>query len=710
MSSVLGLSPANGFYSGQIMSDGSFGYCDTDPQDVRRGTTDYSDPVAHSGSFTSLGNNTWSGNGLKNAGYILSKYGNTTDQKQSVAVHRAVLQSADPGQYDPGSPGGSAQALADQYLADAAANAAAVDTGYSANVVAAPDGRTATVSVSGPAGYPATATINGPAVWMNTNSSGTQFTTGQALPQITATGSGKFTISIHADGLPDTILWNSTSPTSQDLFKAGSTHSSDAVTGDAQLAFDFQPVATSTAGQFVEGGQALTDVLHVNTSTGAANDWVVQNGSSVPATFDVTWYYSPVKLPATADVPASAEPFTTGKATATGPDDITATADKPAGQAGYYYPVAAFIKANQPQELRQYFIGDWKAGFNDPGEQSIVKYQPQVTTKASVIENGKINDVITVTGNEPVKELTVTTDLFLTSEAPVTGGTDAAPADAKLIGTVTTTVIGNGNFNSPALDVPWETIITEKWDKGLAANLYFSEKIQETESTKPWDGKELLPGETVPVEKPSVITKASKNGPVPVVAHDTGVLTGTVPSGTGITVTTLVNQFKFDDSTDGSAQPVCLNPAWTSATQTITAAGDIVYPEHTIENFGTYGYVEELNITIDKGPGKEPFTAQLHKGACGEKTETVIAFPKDIVPAQEKPQLTAISHDSPVAPVANTGDVTAHQGPNLPLLYTGAGVLVFALLVIGGVYWQKRRADKLAAADNSAAGTDGLNS
>ena len=189
---------------------------------------------------------------------------------------------------------------------------------------------------------------------------------------------------------------------------------------------------------------------------------------------------------------------------------------------------------------------------------------------------------------------------------------------------------GNGEFKTAAVEVPWEKIVAEKWAKGLKANLYFSEKIDGTESTKAWDGKELLPNETVPVEKPSIVTKASENGTVPLVAHDIGIVSGTIPSGTGIKVTTKVNQYKFDDSTDGSAQAVCANPSWSSPDQDVTGAGEITYPSHTIAHKGTYGYVEELKLTIDKGEGKEPFTAQLHKGNCGEKNETVIAFPEAV--------------------------------------------------------------------------------
>lgn len=820
-------SPPNGYYTGQMMNDGTIGYCDTDPQAPVAGTADYSTPHAVAGSFTSLGGNTWSGTGLRDAAYILAKYGQTTDLTQSVAVHRAQTQLENAGGFDPGSPGGASQALADTYIADAAANAAAVEAGYSANLVIPGQGPTGTVTITGPAGYGGTATINGPAVWANTNSSGTQFTTGQPLPQIVVTGNGAIKVTGTVDGLPDTTLWVSESPTSQDLFKAGHTHSAAFDTGDVQAAVAFQPVATSTAPVYLEAGQKLTDVLHVTTSTGNANDWVVANGANVPALFDDTWYYSPTKLDPSAGVPVAAVKYTTGTATANGPGDITVTGAKLTDKPGFYYPVASFAKANQPAEQQGHFTGDWSAGFNDPGEQSIVKYAPQVstkaseidadgmihdiitvtgnepgkelnvvtdltltsaapikggvdeaptdaktigtvttkitgngeftspgvkvpwelveakqdkepakpanlyfsekiaatpttkawdgkellpdetvsvgvpkvTTKASVIENGKVHDVIEVTGNVPGKELTVSSDLFLTSAAPVKGGADKAPADAKLIGAVKTKVTGNGTFNTPSIDVPWEQIMNEKWAKGADANLYWSEKIAPSSTTKAWDGKELLPNETVPVEKPAVTTQASENGTVPVNVTDKATVTGTIPTGDGVSTSLWWKLYKFGDDTTDSVQAVCQTDFWASkAAVDVTKAGDYTSEETTLTDKGTYGYIETLVTKYTDREGNIK-TVVLHQGKCGEKEETVVAFPQDTPPSPEKPQLQV--PDQP-APVAYTGEVTAQQGINTPLLFGGAAVLVAMLAIGGGVYVQRRKAAAMNAAADSA--------
>ncbi|WP_284754290.1 hypothetical protein [Arthrobacter sp. efr-133-R2A-120] len=597
---------------------------------------------------------------------------------------------------DPQLPGVRAHAAA--ILADARANSGPYSTQPKLSMDANGRGGTVTstelISAAGNKlnGFSARAILNGPAVWAGTNSQAVNARTGDRLG-FTATGNGTVSVTLTIDAPGSSATTYSVSGF-QNLLVAGGAQPVAGTSADAKVIFDFQPVATSTAGRFVEGGQALVDVLHVNTSTGNANDWAFVNGGRVPGRFDIDWYYSPVKLAPAAQVPATAVKVASGTGTATGPGDVKVTADKNADKAGYYYPVARFSKAAQPAELQQYFRADWTADFNDPNEETIQKYQPEVVTKASAIENGKVHDIITVTGNEPGKTLSAITDLILTSASPIAGGSDTAPADAEVIGTVTTKVTGNGEFRTAAVEVPWEKIVAEKWAKGLKANLYFSEKIDGTESTKAWDGKELLPNETVPVEKPSIVTKASENGTVPLLAHDIGIISGTIPSGTGIKVTTKVNQYKFDDSTDGSAQAVCANPSWSSPDQDVTGAGEITYPSHTIAHKGTYGYVEELKLTIDKGEGKKPFTAQLHKGNCGDKNETVIAFPEAVTVSPAKPALMV---NTGFAPTTGTAQET---GPNMPLLITGVTAFALALLGGAGLLYRKRFDNRGVETDN----------
>lgn len=465
--------------------------------------------------------------------------------------------------------------------------------------------------------------------------------------------------------------------------------------GDVQVQVSFQPQATSTAVVEVKAGETLTDTLHVSAAPGSS--WL----AGVPAVFDVTWYYSPTKVEQKnlTTVPAGATAFAKGQGTAKGPGDVVVTADKKADKAGWYYPVASFSKAAQPADLQKAFIGDWKAPFNADGEETLQKFSPQVVTQASVIKDGKVSDSLTVSGNYAGQTIQVVSNLYLTTQctAPATG-TDKAPADAKLIGTVTTEVKGNGTVVTPSLDVPWAAII-EAWkttDKGC---LYWQENVAPTETTNAWTGKHQLPKETVPVTKPTIVTKASENGTVPVKAHDTGVVSGTVPSGKGVEVTTKVDQYKFDNSTDGSAQAVCLNPSFSSEWQKVTTAGEITYPEHEIKHEGTYGYVETLKVTVTDKDGKKTETI-LHTGKCGEKDETVIGFApnkpvtpeKPVLPNAPKPVVPASVVTQPEVP---TGHAQAEQTSNVagPAAGIGAGVLA---LVTGGLVMARRRktADK----------------
>lgn len=590
------------------------------------------------------------------------------------------------------------RAAADQMIAEARANAGPYTVLPHLNLDAS--GRRGTVtntfvrSASGSAinGWAATATLNGPAVWDGTNSKAVNLHAGDVLPQFISTGNGQVSVTINVTGAPGATVLKHKVPGEQGMVVTSGKTTVSGQSGDVRMTFDFQPKATSTAVTYVEAGDKLADVLHVNTSTGSANDWAFVDGKNVPAIFDVDWYYSPTKLAPSAEVPASAKLHTSGKATANGVGDITVTGDKTAEKAGYYYPVAKFSKTNQPEGLRQYFTADWKAGFNDPNEQTIVKYTPEVRTKTAEIADGKIHDVITVTGNNPEVKLDVVSKLIMTNADTAPAGTDKAPADAEIIATVTTPVTGNGEVKTEDVKVPWGKII-EAWDKGDNPKLYWQENIVATESTKPWTGKHLLPAETVKTEKPSIITKASENGTVPLDMNDTGIVSGTIPSGEGVKVETKVEQFKFDNSTDGSAQAVCANPFYESPWQDVTTT-TVTYPTHKTEFVGTYGYVETLKVGVTEN-GKTTETV-LHKGKCGQKEETVIAFPKDVPPTPEKPELPTpekpVVPAKPVVPVVPAGNIVAvdNSTPNTAMLI-GGGALALAGLTLASVMVVRRR-------------------
>jgi hypothetical protein len=588
---------------------------------------------------------------------------------------------------DPQLAGVRAQAAA--ILADAQANSGPYRTQPLLNL--APDGRTGTVtateliSAAGNklTGFTAHAVLAGPAVWTGTTSQTVNLNAGDQLG-FTATGNGRVSVTLTIDA-PGVAATTYSVPGFQNLMVAAGAQPVSGQSGDVQMVFDFQPVATSTAPTYVEAGQDLSDVLHVATSDGL--DWPGTANGPIPATFKVSWYYSPVLLPAGKTVPAGATLYTTGTGTATGAGDLTVTGAKKTAAPGYYYPVASFTKADQPAGLQKYFTGDWAAGFNDPNEQSLQKWAPAVSTKISFGTNGQICDEITVTGNNPVQALTVASTLYLTNQGTIAAGTDTVPADAKVLGTMSTTVTGNETKSNCVTLSPSQLV--DLWANGYdKANTYFQETIAATGTTTPWKGKHLLPSETQPLNKPAISTQASPNGTVPLAAHDTGVVTGYVPSGPGISVSSTTSLYQFGDSVDGSAQAYCTKSYWDSPAVTITKAGSFDYPGTTIKNVGTYGWQETLSLTYtENGTSK---TVVLDKGACGEASETVIAFPEAVTVTPDKPVLMV---NTGFAPTRGTPQET---GPNMPLLIAGGSTLAVALLAGAGLFYRKRFANRAA--------------
>lgn len=798
------------------------------------------------------------------------------------------------------------------------------------NLIIGADGRTGSVNLTSLitgngtklSGRTATAVLTGPAVFANGSKTIT-FQTGASLP-FTATANGIVSVTTTVSGLPGTGVKTYRPANSQDMVAPGPLVAASGKSTDAEVRMDFQPEATSTAVVNVTAGESLTDVLHVTTSTGIANDWAWVNGADVPAVFDVEWYYSATPLPASKDVPAAAVKYAKGQGTANGVGNVTVTADVKADKPGFYYPVASFTKANQVAANQKYFKGDWRAGFNDPGEISINKYTPKVTTKTSdavavegatitdtlqvsdnmegqslevdstlygpfdsapikgadapsdapvvgtvkttitgngefktaglkvpsagfyvwhetinatgntnpwtgpfgeesettlvkwtpkvttktsaaegiaggeltdfiqvtgnqpnhpldvvttlygpldvkpvkgarapegtpvvatvttkitgngdfeteavtlpasgyyvwaedivatdttnewkgeygiadettlvrwipevitkinEVVDGKVSDVVTVKNNNPFTELSIDTTLYLSEEAAVEGGQVELPKTAKVVGTVTSKIKGNGDVTTEAIDIPWDQIIA-LWDEDKNPTLYFSESIVATENTTSWTGLHLLPNESILQEKPSIITKASAGGSVPLKAHDTGVLSGTVPSGPTVKVETMVDLYKWDNSVDGSAQPICINPFWSSEWQTVTKTGEIIYPELEIKYVGTYGFSETLQVTVTNG--EKETTTVLHKGKCGAEGETVIATEKP----GETPPNPPENNNYPgapkaPAPIVDTGAGTQTEtvsGVNSFALFSGLGLALLSLAG-GGLYFVRR--------------------
>lgn len=584
------------------------------------------------------------------------------------------------------------RAQAEAWIAEARANAGPYTVQPALSI--APDMRTGTVkgsltskSGSAVAGKTATFTIEGPAAF--SNGSRTITADANSTVNFTALGNGVVSVTERVDGLTGSTLTQYSGAGTQTKVVSGSTTAAEGRSADAEVRVDFQPAANSTAVSTVKAGEKLTDTLHVFVKDGQPNDWGYLD-AVIEAIFTVDWYYSESEqAPNQKSIPANAVLFDSVKVTASGVGDVLATSNKVAESAGGYYPVVSFKKADQPAGLRQYFKADWTALFNAQDEsnkeETVQQYIPEVQTKTSKIVDGKISDELDLSKNDPATELTINSELILTDASPVADGVDIRPTNAESIGTVQTKITGNGKAVTPSLDVPWSKII-KMWESGKTPTLYWSETIEATKWTQAWSGKHLLPNESTILDKPVIVTKASPNGVVPLEMNDTGVLTGTVPNGPGVKVETKVDQYKFDNSTDGSAQPVCQNPFYTSPWQTVTAPGDITYPKHTTEYPGTYGYSETLKVTVTD-EGQPPVESILHRGKCGAKDETVIAFPKNVTVNPDNPEKPVLQVPGGI----NGGNIAPVSAGGIDFTPIAAGSVLALLTIAGTGIWLKRR-------------------
>ncbi len=543
---------------------------------------------------------------------------------------------------------------------------------------------TQVASASGNISIPIKLTLSGNAVFDSTGTDTYTGTSGDAPTFHVVNGGGSISVSQTTSPIGSSLRQFS-SPGNQTQLAAAAPMAVSGSAKSVDIWGTFQPKAGSSAPKYVNVGGLLTDVLHVTTAGGGA-DWI----PGVGARFDVEWFYYPSEQESGHSVPEGGASLGMASAVADAPGDLIVRGPR-ADRAGFYYPVARFAVANQPVDRRHHFVADWSAGFNDPGEQSVVKYAPRVVTKTGEISNGTIADAFTVSGSYPGQRLSVVSELILTSECAAGEGADTPPADAQIAGRVTTQVAGDGTVTTAPLAVPWAKVV-DLWAAGKGACLSWHESIEATETTDAWQGKYLVPAETTVLEKPTLTTEASGNGTVPVESRDKGKVTGTIPSGPGVKTVTKVEQYKFGDSTDGSARAVCADPSYASDWQDVLpGASSVTYPTHTIERPGTYGYVETLKVIVD---GKE---AILHTGACGEQGETVIAFspsPPAAPPSSGQPA-AAPSPGRPAAPadvsgpLVNAGNVGSPAGsadaglggPMVPLGVAGAAsVLVAAYL------------------------------
>jgi hypothetical protein len=169
-------------------------------------------------------------------------------------------------------------------------------------------------------------------------------------------------------------------------------------------------------------------------------------------------------------------------------------------------------------------------------------------------------------------------------------------------------VTGAGFYTSPATTVD------------QAGSVFWVETLYDKDGTVLVEGKQGAPGETTTVTPPPpmiVTTKAVPEVEFGKPAHDTAIVTGTVPKGAMLTFTAYRQP---DVVTDTQDAVVCTTAelVFTSKPVAVTGPGEIDSENVVFADAGRYFWVETVT-----GPNGDV----LHQGTCGAPGETTVVSP-----------------------------------------------------------------------------------
>lgn len=446
--------------------------------------------------------------------------------------------------------------------------------------------------------------VSGAAVWESTGTRELTVTSGTTTRQrlrITEGGTD-LTVSASASAAPSGIQISTISGSQQQVATAGR----ERIASDArEFVPDWavSPRASTIAPARILPGEALTD--QVTVLLDAQQEWPEHDGQPVPATFSVAWFYSGDPLPELSDVPEG-EPFGVASLTVSAPGEYRVQApDAPDGP-GYYYPVVSFERSGQPEEFQTYFTGDWSARVHEPSEETLVVWTPQVTTRTShdrADVGDAVRDLLVVSGNAPGHRLDIVSTLWgpiaekpelVVNEDPQNMA-PPIPDGVPAVGTVTTTVEGNGEFYT-------EGIVLS--DPGYYV---WTETIAETDATQAWNSGWAASEEvSLRVYEPQVVTRAS-DAIVSVGSRISDVLevSGNDPQATVEIVSTLYGPLPeapehLVNDTPWLAEPILPSADLpVAATVTTVVAGNGVFETEavTVDRVGYYVWVETIAPT-----------------------------------------------------------------------------------------------------------------
>lgn len=298
-------------------------------------------------------------------------------------------------------------------------------------------------------------------------------------------------------------------------------------------------------------------------------------------------------------------------------------------------------------------------------------WSPKVTTKTSdafAVPGKAISDTIEVAGNKDGNPLEVTSKLYY-SQTPIKES-DKVPAGAKEVGSVKTTVKGNGTFKTPEVKVGDGGYYV--WVESIPATT-----IPTGGTTKAWNGKYGVASEITVVG--NVATKASDDVEVGQKMFDTATVTGAVPEGSYLSFDLYRVSDKALTDDEVEAQKANLakqftkeNLVWSSENKVeVKGPGEYKSAETTVKDAGTYSYVETLH---DK-EGKV-----LVKGGTPVGKESVIVKEKPVTPPPAPSGAAAPKTPAPQA--VHTGNEAENNSGILALI--GGGLASIGALAAGG--------------------------
>jgi len=618
--------------------------------------------------------------------YILSTWGQTTDDTQAAAVYLAVNAYVKSGgmnematySYDQGIIDLAWSMFNQSQAITVGGSGSGQVSGAGVLTVDSQNNYVGTVNINGTAGANVTITLtNGvfDSTGTNTLSNATS-NTDYAIHGVPPTDdgapykiSGTFTLKAGSGSAwPTTINLYNYSPGQQRLGGAvGAVNTEQTVTGSfndpTTRSTVFEPIVKTTAVKFVKKGEKFTDVWNFGTqpdASGLNNSWFQSStsGNWAPITADAKIYGPFKEQPAeSADAPAGAPVAATATQTTdlkTGPTaPYTVSSDKVSPASGYYVWQTSITSDRQTADVQKYLLPNpysWKDTFGQTVESSITPMTITGSTKVKAPEvalSGVPGDTATIANdgiwlqkdgkNIPV---TVKWDAYWdkTIDGPKQVPSSQIPAAAVKLGTVTQTVDKPSDIKTPdaAKDTGFTAPAAGTGSIVWVLNIKAADNAGMVED---WSDDYGVPSEIQKIAQPTTKTQATPGAKPGTDTKDTAEVGGTLPAN-GAELT--FQQYEVPMVKDASGKWVINAPKG-------TAAGDLSWvctaDNEKYSNVGKgqvvikTGKYDSPNVKITEGkkylwveklwsvPSKEGDKPQLiAEGKCGVPTETTFGL------------------------------------------------------------------------------------